>query len=104
MDLVVGVFRVSEKFPKSQLYGLTSQITRAAASVPANIAEGSARCASADYARFLAIAKGSLAEVETYLLLSERLGYLTADDVSGLFVLITEISKMLAALRAKLKA
>lgn len=103
MDLAVEVFSLTERFPKSQQYGLTSQITRAASSVPANIAEGSARNAPADYARFLAIAKGSLAEAETFLLLAVRLNYVTEQDTERHMSLATEVSKMIAAIRGRLK-
>jgi len=78
---------------------LTGQITRAAASVPANIAEGHARSTRRDYANFLAIAKGSLMETETFLMLALRLGYLSKEQATPTLVLITEISKMLTSLR-----
>ena len=77
MDLAVEVYRLSKTFPKEETYRLTSQITRAVASVPANIAEGHARSTARDYASFLSVAKGSLMETETFLMLSVRLGYLT---------------------------
>jgi len=86
------------------MYCLTSQITRAAVSVPANIAEGYARSASRDYARFLAIAKGSLMETETFLLLSVELGYLSDDQASQALGLVSEIDKMLTVLRSKIVA
>ncbi len=103
MDLAVEVFKLTERFPKSQVYGLTAQVTRSAASVAANIAEGSARGSSADYARFLAIAKGSLAETETFLQLAVRLRYVEEQNTGHLLDLVEEISKMIAAIRAKLK-
>src|SRR5262245_17832035 len=102
MDLATMVYRLSRSLPKSETYGLTSQLTRAAASVPANVAEGSARSSRKDYANFLAIAKGSLMEAETFLMLTVRLEYLTESETRSAMSLITEISKMLTALRAKL--
>lgn len=103
MDLAVEVYRLTEGFPRSEIYGLTSQVRRAAASVPANIAEGHARGTTRDYAHFLSVARGSLMETETFLTLSLRLGYLTEDASAGALALITEISKMLTALRNKLR-
>lgn len=102
MDLAVQVYRLTARFPKSELYRLTSQVTRAAASVPANIAEGNARGSRRDYANFLAIAKGSLNETETFLILALRLGYLREHELAPALFLITEIGKMLTALRARL--
>lgn len=102
MDLALMVYGLSKQFPKSETYGLTSQITRSAASVPANIAEGSARGTTGDYARFLAIAKGSLMETETYLMLAARPGYLQETASQPAMDLIVEISKMLTAMRSKL--
>lgn len=102
MDLAVGIYRLSKQFPKSETYGLTSQITRAAASVPANIAEGGARGSAGDYSRFLRIAKGSLMETETYLLLATRLDYLTILDAAPILDLIKEVSKMLTSINAKI--
>lgn len=104
MDLAVAVYGLTETFPKSETYRLVNQTTRAAASVPANIAEGYYRDSSADYARFLAIAKGSLMELETYLTLAIRLRYAEDSAADPLMDLITEVSKMLSALRAKLKS
>jgi four helix bundle protein len=102
MDLVVQVYRLTERFPRSELYRLTSQVTRAAASVPANIAEGNGRASRRDYAHFLSIAKGSLNETETFLLLAMRLGYLRDHETAGTLGLITEIGKMLTVLRGRL--
>jgi four helix bundle protein len=82
MDLVVEVYHLIEHFPKSETYRLIDQISRSAVSVPANIAEGSARSTSKDYAHFLSIARGSLVETETYLLLAVRLNYLTDEQIS----------------------
>ena len=104
MDLAVEVYRASAAFPKYEQYRLTSQLTGAISSVPGNIAEGHARSTRRDYANFLAIAKGSLMESETYVTLAYRLGYLKLEDTDDLLTRITEISKMLTALRSKLVA
>jgi four helix bundle protein len=102
MDMAVQVYRLTACFPKSELYRLTSQVTRAAVSVPANIAEGNGRGSRREYAHFLAIAKGSLNETETFLFLALRLGYLREHETAPTLFLITEIGKMLTALRARL--
>ena len=104
MDLAVEVYRLTKQFPKTETYRMVDQLTRAAASVPANIAEGAARDSPNDYARFLAIAKGSLMEVETFLQLSLRLSYLEAHEAALAAGLIDEISRMLTALRRKVRA
>jgi len=102
MDLTVDIYRLSRRFPKDETYRLTSQITRAAASVPANIAEGNARSTTRDYAHFISIAKGSPMETETFLMLAARLGYLSDDLAATALNLITQISKMLTRLRMRL--
>ena len=93
-QLVLDVYRMSRGFPSSEIYGLTSQLRRAAVSIPANIAEGFRKRGKADKARFLNIAQGSLEEVRYYLLLSKDLGYA---DVTDQLTLAEEISKMLDA-------
>lgn len=75
MDLVVGVYRLTHSFPLTEQYGLTSQMRRAALSIPSNIAEGRRRNSEGDYQRFLSIAFGSGAELETQLDIAERLGF-----------------------------
>jgi four helix bundle protein len=102
MRLALEVYRVTATFPRSEEYRITAQITRAAASVPANIAEGHARGTRRDFANFLSIAKGSLAETETFVLLALELGFTTSDRTSTTLDLIQEISKLLTALRARL--
>lgn len=102
MDLVVECYRLTQRFPANELYGLTSQIRRAAVSVPANIAEGFGRWHSKDFVRFLLNANGSLKEVETHLLISERLNFLQQPEMQKAMGLSEELGRMLAALRQKL--
>ncbi len=102
MDLVVLVIQVAAGFPRTEMYRLVAQLTRAAASVPANIAEGHARGTAKDYANFLAIAKGSLMKTETFLMLAVRLNYLTDREAKPALELVGEISKMLTSLRSRI--
>jgi four helix bundle protein len=102
MELVERIYALARQLPASEKYGLVSQMTRAAVSVPANIAEGHARGTRRDYAQFIAIARGSLMETETYVLLTTRLGFISETEVTELHRLIDEISKMLGALRRRL--
>ena len=84
MDLVQAVYKITAGFPKEELYGLTSQLRRAAVSIPSNIAEGQGRRTTGDFQRFLAIANGSLREVETQILIAKRLNYLHNERTSHL--------------------
>jgi len=77
VELSILIYRLTESFPKSGIYGLTSQLRRAATSVPANIAEGAARTGTNELLRFLSIASGSLSELDTHLEIASRLGYLS---------------------------
>jgi four helix bundle protein len=104
IDLVVEAYRVTAQFPKSEIYGLTSQIRRAASSIPANIAEGYGRGSRRDYAQFLFIAQGSLKEFETHIIVSEKLSYLTASQKDRLLSQTDELGRMLGSLIRKLKA
>ncbi|HKR31441.1 MAG TPA: four helix bundle protein [Terriglobales bacterium] len=104
MELAVLIYRLTQQFPNTETYRLVSQITRSAASVPANIAEGHARGTRRDYSHFLSIAKGSLMETETYVLLSERLNYVEQSEARAVLAMITEISKMITAIRGRLNA
>ena len=81
-DLVVAIYEHTRQFPKEELYGLTAQLRRAAFSVPANIAEGSARGSKRDYLHFLYIARGSLTETQYFVHLAYRLGYLSDEAYS----------------------
>jgi len=103
MELVEGVYRLSAGFPRAEDYRMTGQLTRAAVSVPCNIAEGFARDSSDDYRRFLAIAKGSLTETDTLIRLGQRLGYVTAEQIAPILATVDEIGRMLTKLRQALK-
>jgi four helix bundle protein len=87
-ELTVQIYQVTRQFPAEEMYGITSQLRRAAYSVPANIAEGSGRESNADYLRFLSIARGSLAETEYFLHLANRLNYLSESDQKQLTKLV----------------
>lgn len=102
MDLAEQVYGLSRCLPREEQYRLTSQLLRAAASAPANIAEGYQRGTRKDYAHFIAIARGSLAETETFLMLATRVGLLPKEQTAPVLVQSDEISRMLHALRAKL--
>lgn len=97
-DLAVQVYRLTESLPRSEIFGLTAQMRRAAISVAANIAEGSARATLKDYIHFLFIAKSSLVEVEYYLHLCQRLGYLDGDSYNGVTQMQKEAARVLQGL------
>ena len=97
-EVAVLVYRVTTEFPREELYGLTSQIRRAAVSVPSNIVEGCARDSQVDYLRFLYLAFGSLRELHYQLSLSKRLGFLRNQDSSLLEAKIVETEKVLNGL------
>jgi four helix bundle protein len=103
MDLVLAIYRVTARFPKSEVYGLTSQMQRAAISIPSNIAEGHALKQTPAYLRHLAIASGSLAELETQLEIAKRLGYLSSED-ELVMQQAAEVGRMLAGLRQSLRS
>ena len=103
IDLVVECYRCSSTFPKSETYGLSSQIRRASASIPANIAEGYGRGSRKEYVQFLLIAQGSLKELETHLIIGERLNYSTKPQTELLLSQTAEIGRMLTVLIRKLK-
>lgn len=102
LDLAVHVHRASTALPRSETYGLVSQLRRAAASIPSNIAEGSARSSVREYVYFLRVARGSIAELETQLLLSQRVGYLLEQEVVDLQARIDEVTRILLAVIAGL--
>jgi four helix bundle protein len=104
MDLVAASYKLTELLPKSEVYGLTAQIRRAAVSIPANIAEGHGREHLGDYLHHLSVANGSLMELETHFLIANRLAYLGTSEIEVPLELSGEVSRMLAGLTKKLKA
>jgi len=104
MQLVTEIYRVSQNFPKEELFGLMSQIRRAAVSVPSNIAEGHGKLSRKEYQHFLGHARGSLAEVETQMMIAQNLGYLNAEVVSRILDLSAEVGRILNGLLASLKS
>lgn len=93
--LVVELYRLTEGFPRSEMFGLTGQIRRSATSIPANIAEGWGRGSTREYIQFLTIARGSLLELETHLLIAQDLGYLKVDNGIRFQGTIQSIGQML---------
>lgn len=104
ITLVEIVYRISEPMPETEKYGLTSQMRRSAVSIPSNIAEGSCRESSKDYAYLLRVALGSAFELETQIYICHKLRYLKQKDFIHLDKNITEIQKMLSGLYNKVKA
>jgi four helix bundle protein len=101
-DLTLNVYKKSPEFPKEEMYGLTSQLRRAASSVGANIAEGCGRRSDPEMRRFLQIARGSANEVEHHLLLARDLEFLSVDGFNELEAMVLEIQRMLASLVQRL--
>ena len=102
--LVLAIYQATSVFPKQELYGITSQIQRAAVSIPTNIAEGCGKDSDAELRRFFTIAMGSSSELEYLLVLSRDLGYLTQDQYQTIQNNLVEVRKMLNAFIQKLKA
>ncbi len=98
MDLVEAIYRLTRAFPKEELYGLTSQVRRAAISVPSNIAEGQGRRTRAGFVQFLSIASGSVKEVETQILIAERLAYVKQADASAVLELAAQVARLISGL------
>jgi four helix bundle protein len=103
VTLVEETYLASRRFPSHELYGLTSQIRRAAVSVPANIAEGYGRAHRGDYLRYLSVANGSLKEWETEVVIAGRLGYITEAEGRDLMLRAADLGRMLRNLRASLR-
>ena len=104
IDLSVEVYRLTRSFPGQERYGLTAETRKTSRSVPYNIAEGHKRGSTAEYIRFLGIAAGSAAELETQLLLAGRLGYLKGNTAEAVLALHAEVERMLDSLIRSLKA
>jgi len=96
--LVIEIYKATKKFPKEELYGLVSQLRRAAVSIPTNVAEGASRQHEKDYVHFLYIARGSAAEVEYLSSLARRLGYLSDQEHEKISAAAGEVAKMLVGL------
>jgi len=103
MQLVAQVYLLTKRFPREELHGLTSQMRRAAISIPTNIAEGWGRGSKKEYIQFLRIARGSLLELETLLAIARTLRYLSQEDMQAMLALVEEISRMLSGLIASLR-
>lgn len=97
-SMTLNIYNLTKSFPKNEIYGLVSQLQRAAVSVPANIAEGYERNHRKEYVQFLFVSKGSLGEVETHLLLAKDLGYLSEDDYSAIEAIRSETTRLLKGL------
>jgi four helix bundle protein len=103
MDLVTEIYRQSKKFPKDELLGLTSQIRRAAVSIPSNIAEDRGKSSKGEFQHFLHHSMGSLAEVETQVITAQNLGYLNAAETEPIMEIIAEVGRLLNGLLTSLK-
>ena len=103
IKLTKRVYKITDSFPKKEQYGIISQMTRAAVSVPSNIAEGAGRTSRKEYIRFLDIASGSLAELDTQLIISQELKYISQDDLVSIEKEIEKVSKMLHGLMKYLR-
>ena len=103
MDLVELIYKATAQFPKEEIYGLTNQLRRAVVSVPSKIAEGQGRSSVLDFRRFLAISYGSLREVETQLLIAQRLHYLTPAQTELLMNLAGEVGRLINGLSKSLE-
>ncbi len=103
MDIVEEIYNITKKMPKEEQYGLTGQMQRAAVSIPSNIAEGYSRSTTKEYVHFLHVAKGSKSELQTQLMICERLGYLEINELEHVFNQLSELGKMFYVLIKKLE-
>lgn len=104
VDIVENIYKITHEFPKDELYSLTSQIRRSAVSIPSNIAEGQARKATKEFLNFISIAQGSRAELETQIIIANRLKYVDDQKTEQLLSDLAEVAKMLHSLSTKLKS
>ena len=104
MDLVEMTYRATARFPKEEVYGLTSQLRRSAVSIPSNIAEGQGRRTTREFLKFLSIANGSLRELETQVAIAARLNYLDEEGKTRMFSLTSEVGRLMNGLIRSLEA
>jgi four helix bundle protein len=104
MDVTEKVYQLTANFPKSEVYGLSSQMRRSAVSIPSNIAEGQGRDSTKEFLHFLAIAFGSICELETQLLIANRFNYISDDDLQSILITLTATSKTTRGLQKSLKS
>ena len=104
MDLTCAIYEITKNLPDSEKYLLTDQMRRAAVSIPSNIAEGQGRDSANEFYRFLTISHGSLKELETQLILCERLKYLNTEQVQAIMILMAETGRLLGGLLSKIKS
>jgi len=103
IDLTVEIYKLSETFPRIEVYGLASQMRRASVSIPSNIAEGAARQTKKEFINFLHMAQGSLSELDTQLVIASKLGYFSEEVYGEIDIRLETISKMLTGLIRSLK-
>ena len=101
MALVQNIYRLTQTFPKEEMFGLISQMRRAAVSIPSNIAEGAARDGDREFAQFPNLARGSLSELETQLLIAADLGYIAQDDF--IFATVDRVSRLITGLHKSVR-
>jgi four helix bundle protein len=104
VEISLEVYRLTESLPSREMYGLTSQMRRAAISIPSNIAEGHSRGQTKDLIQFLAISRGSVSELETQLIIAEKLGYIQQACIRHVVGMLDEESRMLAGLQRSLRS
>lgn len=102
VELAVKIYKETKEFPSTEVYGLTSQIRRAACSVPSNIAEGAGRSSNREFQHFLSISLGSAFEMETQLIIAQQLNFIPEEEFSSFTIEISEIEKMLRGLQKSL--
>ena len=104
MELVIDVYKITKQFPKSEMYGLCSQMQRCAVSVPSNIAEGHQRNSTPQFLQFISIARGSLGELETQIILAFRLEYLDKNTKEELLNRVARVGRLIGGMMKSLKA
>jgi len=104
VEISIAVYRLTDGFPQREIYGLTSQMRRAAVSIASNIAEGHSRAQTKDFIRFLAMSRGSVSELETQLIIATKLGFVQKPDTDRILGMLDEESRMLASLQRSLRS